>query len=123
MYIFQLASQHAGWLAARQSVTAANIANSDTPGFKARDVMPFETVLARTELTLASTNPGHMRLAADAATNLATEPEAPWDVSATGNTVALEQELMKVSEDSRMQALDAGLTRSFQRMFLMSLKA
>ena len=122
MYIFQLASQHADWLAIRQSVTANNIANSDTPGFKAMDVVPFDAVLQRTGLELAATSSGHMALPPDAQGSLATQRQSAWDVSSDGNDVSLESELMKVSENGRQQALDTGLVKTFQRMLLSSLK-
>ena len=122
MYIFQLASQHADWLAIRQSVTANNIANSDTPGFKAMDVVPFDAVLRRTGLELAATSSGHMTLPPDAQGSVATQRQSAWDVSSDGNDVSLESELMKVSENGRQQALDTGLVKTFQRMLLSSLK-
>ena len=43
--LFELASRQAEWLATRQCVVAGNIANANTPGFKAKDVTPFQAVL------------------------------------------------------------------------------
>ena len=40
--ILRIASAMASHASARQSVVANNIANADTPGFKARDTQPFE---------------------------------------------------------------------------------
>ena len=39
--LFELASQQAHWLSARQVAVAENIANANTPGYKAADVPPF----------------------------------------------------------------------------------
>ena len=122
MYIFQLASQHAEWLATRQSVTAANIANANTPGYKSEDVSPFSTLLEQTQLGMTSTDPGHMLASLSNLDGIERRRESTWDVSRSGNNVTPETELLKVSENGRMQALDTGLVRSFQRMLLSSLK-
>ena len=36
--VFRISSQKMGWLSERQTVLAQNIANSDTPGYKAKDL-------------------------------------------------------------------------------------
>lgn len=122
MFIFQLASQHAEWLAARQSLTAANIANADTPGYRARDVAPFESVLDKMQLNLTATHANHQTEPGGRSADIGQEQEAGWDITYSGNTVGLETELMKVSENGRMQALDTGLAKTFHRMILASLK-
>ena len=45
-----------------------------------------------------------------------------WASSHSGNNVSIEQELMKASSGNRMMNVDAGLTRTFQRMLLASVK-
>jgi flagellar basal-body rod protein FlgB len=122
VFIFDLASQHAQWLAARQAAASQNIANADTPGYKARDVVPFEAVLDRTALDLAATQPGHLQLASTTGSSVEMEREQAWDVSHSGNDVTMEAELMKIGENGRMQSLDTNLVRMFQRMILTSLK-
>jgi flagellar basal-body rod protein FlgB len=123
LFLFSLASQHAAWLTARQATTAVNIANADTPGFQAVDIAPFEQVMERTKLGLAMTNPGHMSLAGLAAGDAGTQTSDHWDKTASGNSVTLEAELLKLGETSRQFALDTSLMRSFHRMVLASLKA
>ena len=44
VHLFDLAAQQARWLSARQVAVAENIANANTPGYRAADVPPFETV-------------------------------------------------------------------------------
>jgi flagellar basal-body rod protein FlgB len=73
----------------RTEVLADNLANADTPGFKARDV-DFGAVLAQQGpgVTLASTDPGHIRDPAQgslAATELLYR--TPTQSSLDGNTV------------------------------------
>lgn len=122
MQVFEAASRHMLWLSQRQAVTAENIANADTPGYRGRDIAPFDNVLHLTGLALAQTGPGHMSSAAEAAGSVEIRAQRPWDRSLSGNDVSLEQELMKASETGRMMALDTSLVRSFHRMFLSSVK-
>ena len=122
MLLFDVASRHMEWLALRQSVTAGNIANSDTPGYRARDLVPFDEVLEKSSLELRQTSPLHMASGFEAASETRLVRQDAWDRSLSGNDVALEAELMKASETSRMMALDSGLTRIFHRMILTSLK-
>ncbi|RYF10860.1 MAG: hypothetical protein EOO77_20625, partial [Oxalobacteraceae bacterium] len=39
--LFRLAEKRLNWVEQRQQVLAQNIANANTPNFKARDVSPF----------------------------------------------------------------------------------
>ena len=123
MYLFQLASQHGAWLAARQAATANNIANADTPGYKSMDVTPFQAVFDQTSLQVATTQPGHMMPSSAEEGRFEPVRTAADDASLSGNDVSLETELAKAGGIGRMQALDTGLTRIFQRMILSSLKA
>lgn len=122
MFIFDLASQHSQWVAARQSAAASNIANANTPGYKARDVVAFESVLEKTSLDMAATSPAHQSTASAAYSSVEMEREKAWDVTHSGNDVTMEAELLKVGENARMQSLDTNLTRMFHRMILTSLK-
>jgi len=54
VHLFELASQQARWLSARQVTVAENIANANTPGYKAADVPPFEAVLTNPYINKAS---------------------------------------------------------------------
>lgn len=122
MFLFEVASRHMTWLAERQSVTASNIANANTPGYRAKDIEPFSTVLDGTSLNMTATSPHHLSVANNASTVAATQSGASWDASHSGNNVSMEQELMKAGSTSRMMSLDVSLTRSFHRMLLASLK-
>ena len=110
------------WLAERQSVTAVNIANTDTPGYRARDIAPFSAVLDGTALTLQTTSPMHMSFGASAVDASGRRATATWGSAHSGNDVSIEKELMTASANSRMMNFDAGIARSFHRMLLSSLK-
>jgi flagellar basal-body rod protein FlgB len=122
MQIFETASRHMDWLALRQSVTASNIANADTPGYRSRDIMAFEQVLEQAPLDLETTSDGHLAIGPGQLQDTATLRSEGWDRSYSGNDVTLEQELIKAGETSRMMGLDSALARSFHRMLMSSLK-
>eukprot|EP01133_Synstelium_polycarpum_P030075 gene30075-37106_t len=62
IHLFELASRQAEWLSVRQAAVSGNVANANTPGFKARDVEPFKDVLQQTQLTMAATNAKHLEI-------------------------------------------------------------
>lgn len=123
MYLFEVASRHMTWLAERQMVTAANIANADTPGYRTREVNSFSSYLEGPSIELASTSPRHLTLTAAEAQAIGTRPGSGWNSSHSGNNVSIEKELMTASSSNRMMNIDASLVRTFHRMLLSSVKA
>jgi flagellar basal-body rod protein FlgB len=92
------------WLEARQNVLSQNVANADTPDFAARDLVPqdFQSILRR-----ATGNPFQVPLAATEGRHIAIAPasaeygsrETPdVEQGLNGNSVSLEQEMIKVSD-------------------------
>lgn len=122
VHLFDLVSRNNKWLSVRQTAVAGNIANANTPGFKAVDTEPFEKVLSRMPLELAVTQPGHMTSPEIGIPVVDVRDEEAWDVIHSGNTVVLEQELIKANEVNRSFSLNTGITRAFHRMLLMSAK-
>jgi flagellar basal-body rod protein FlgB len=121
--LFGLASQHNNWLSTRQELLAGNIANANTPGYKAVDLQPFEAVLESTKLQMTVSEPGHM--APDPATTAATteaEGEKGWEVFHSGSNVSVEQELIKANDINRAYSLNTNVVKAFHRMILTSAK-
>ena len=107
---FQLASQRMQWLSAHQQVVAENIANADTPGFKARAISPFaEMVEGKRATTVATTHPGHIGGNGHAGGIRVAQDRAPWEASLDGNSVVLEQQTLMSSEISENYQLAAQL--------------
>ncbi|MBB4377734.1 flagellar basal-body rod protein FlgB [Bradyrhizobium sp. CIR48] len=123
LYLFELASSQARYLELRQSTIATNVANANTPGFKARDVEPFNKVLDGLPMRLAMTSPSHMQLAAAETDTRATAKKDSWEVVHSGNSVSLEQEMIKGSDVSRDYSMNSAVVRSFHRMLLSSAKS
>lgn len=122
IYLFNLASRHNDWLSTRQATVAGNIANANTPGYRARDVEPFEDAMAATKLEMARTAPSHIQLASLPAQPVDAKEADVWEVTYSGNSVSLDQEMMKAGEVQRSFSLNAGLAKSFHRMLLMAAK-
>jgi flagellar basal-body rod protein FlgB len=122
VHLFNVISQHNRWLSVRQATIAGNIANANTPGYKALDVEPFEAAMEQTRLAMTSTNPVHLTMAADAAPATDVRKEEPWEVTHSGNSVTLEQELIKAGDVNRAFKLNTSVLKAFQRMLLASTK-
>jgi flagellar basal-body rod protein FlgB len=122
VYLFNVVSQSNRWLAARQATIASNVANVNTPGYKAQDVQPFEMAVEQARLAMATTQRGHVGSAEGAAPTPGVRPEQPWDVTHTGNSVSLEQELIKAGDVKRAYRLNNRIDNSFHRIILASVK-
>jgi len=118
-----LAARHAEWASVRQSLITANIANANTPGFAARDIQPFSDVFDSTRLEMARTERGHIDIASTDLGAGKVGKEDNWDVSYSGNSVSLDQELVKADDVNRAFSLNAGIVRAFHRMILASVRS
>ena len=118
--IYSVASQHSRWLGVRQSIVAQNVANANTPGYKAVDVEPFEAAMASTKLEMARTRAAHMTPVAAPGAETQTREEETWQVVHSGNNVSIEQELLKAGEVSGAYALNSGVVKAFHRMMMAS---
>ena len=122
IHLFDLAGRQARWLSTDQSVIAANVANASTPGYRAQSLQPFSEVLDRTQLQLASTASNHLALDPMQARAAAMAQQSPWEVTESGNSVALEQELIKAGDVNRAYSLNTGIVRSFHAMLMSAAK-
>lgn len=102
---FNLASDRMQWLAARQKVLAENIANADTPNYRARDVTDFQSFLEKSDAARATGGPSHET------TVETVNASGAWDSSLDGNDVALEQQSVIASENADQYRLAANLYR------------
>lgn len=92
----RMAQSLAAQSGARMAVIAENVANADTPGYKAKDVPAFSEVYEAEGLEMRATRPGHLSAPAQSATPV---PEmARGHESPNGNSVSLEAEMMKSVE-------------------------
>ena len=116
--IFSMLRTRLEWAQQRQSVLAENVANADTPKFRARDVVApvFEDPAKLTptpvaNVSLAQTSEGHIA-GLGGSSNFRTE-RGKYEIRPTGNQVNLEDEMMKVAATQMdYQAATALYTRS-----------
>lgn len=123
VHLFNVISQHNRWLSVRQAAIAGNIANANTPGYKALDVQPFEAAMEQTRLAMTATRPAHVTTAADTIPATDIRKEEPWEITHSGNSVTLEQELIKSGDVNRAFRLNTSVLKAFHRMLLASTKA
>jgi flagellar basal-body rod protein FlgB len=123
IYLFELATRHAQWLSTRQATIAGNVANADTPGFKAKDVEPFTEVLEKTQLAMAATAPRHLAMIGTTVDAAGVAESDAWAVKESGNSVTLEAELLKSGEVDRAFSLNTSIQKSFYRLLMTSVKA
>jgi flagellar basal-body rod protein FlgB len=122
VYLFQLASQRTQWLSTRQSLIAGNVANANTPEYRAQDLKPFAAVLAQTAITMATTNPAHLT-----PEESALDPERQTDADTadptiSGNSVNLQDEMIKLGEVSRDSSMANSVKKIFHQMMMSALK-
>ena len=101
--LFNAVKSRLKWLNQRQSVLAQNIANADTPKYKARDLKPldFSGMIKRRiqPLLLRVTSANHLKGEAGNVGEFAVGKEKkPYETAPAGNSVILEEQMNKVNE-------------------------
>ncbi len=93
--------QRMNWHEARQNVLAQNVANADTPNYRARDLKEpvFSQMVkgAAGGVQMAATNPRH--IGANGASGSEPERAKSYEITPQGNAVVLEEEVMRVSQN------------------------
>lgn len=108
---FKTASQRMQWLSARQKVVSENIANSDTPDYKAKDVSSFSKMLEGSRTTsIATTDVKHIGGSPNSSVRTEADKDT-WGETIDGNTVVLEQQTIKANEVGENYQLAARLYR------------
>ncbi len=113
--LFGALTRKMNWLTAREKVLAENVANVNTPNYKASDLRPldFRQELASTQTRLqpVTTDPRHL-------TGTLVSTEARLETKPTeearnldGNTVSIEDEMLKVSQTAADYQLMTNLYR------------
>jgi len=119
--LFDIASKQAQWLSVRQAAIAGNIANANTPGYIAGDVEPFEKVLERGPSSLAATQAGHLGGVETVGFEVRHD-DTTGSILPSGNSVVLEDELVKAGEVRRSFELNTGIVRAFHSMLMLASK-
>jgi flagellar basal-body rod protein FlgB len=94
--------EHLSLYGQRSSLLASNIANADTPGFKARDI-DFQSILAQasgSQMSMATTQAGHIGGANAAIGGMDLLYRMPTQTSLDGNTVNTQVEQAQFTENA-----------------------
>ena len=126
MTLFQAVKKRMDWLAQRQEVLSQNIANADTPKYRARDLKSYNFIeLIRRENTQLNMKvgrdehlPGRRKRIRDFAEY---KDRRPFETSPTGNSVVLEEQMAKVGETGSNYKLATNLYRKHIGMLRMAL--
>ncbi len=99
----------------RQKVIASNIANADTPGYKATDLV-FKNILSNEHVKLSTSDPKHIAGSKTNGVNgkLIIEDNPSWG---DGNNVELDVEMAKMTENSLIYSAAVTILTAKLRMF------
>lgn len=116
MGYFKSINARMSWLNQRQRVLAENVANANTPGFRAKDVEEpnFQDLLRRSvaPVALATTSGKHLQGGGQSGKVTFKVHDAPDAVEdKSGNSVNLEGEMMKVAKTTADHELMSNLYR------------
>ena len=119
--ILNLAEKRLRYLDRRQEVLAHNVANADTPKWRARDLRPFADVLADgTGAAPVRTRSDHLQGTRDplirSSALVAVAARAP-----NGNSVALEEQLMQVAQVESDQKTAVNIFHKYLALFRLAL--
>lgn len=115
--IFQALKSKMQWHQVRQGVLAENVANSDTPHYKAKDLKDFTFAdhIGRQQFGLqtAVTKSGHITGAMTGGGKAKIEEGDMFEVTPSGNNVNLEEQMMLVTQNQMdFQAASSIYSRS-----------
>ena len=111
--LFRVAAAMAAHAGTRQAVVAQNIANADTPGYQASDVVPFAELMKQESagFDARATRVGHLIGTPSAARPEIVEADGAM-ANPNGNNVALEDEMLKAVDVKRQHDRALAIYRS-----------
>lgn len=119
----QLSNQRLDYLTRKQNVTARNIANADTPHFKALQMRPFDEVLKGSIASQpAKTHPQHLGGVGQSRTpGITVDRTSP--MSPNGNNVVLESQIIDATTTQADHALATSIYKKATNMIQSSINS
>ncbi len=118
--IFQALKSKMDWHQARQKLLAENVANAETPGYRAKDLeaFSFERMLKgqnSRSVATTTTNARHISAANSGNDGFGVRSTENFEITPEGNSVVLEDEMMKIASNQMdYQAATSLYTRSLK---------
>ncbi len=110
--VFRMAHGMAVHAGQRQAVIAQNVANSDTPGYQAKDIPPFQAAMnGDVSNQLRATRQKHLHGVTSGSPAVETFKDR-GQASLDGNSVSVETEMMKAVETKRQHDRAMSIYRS-----------
>jgi flagellar basal-body rod protein FlgB len=111
--LFEAMAKRLGWLTERQSLLAQNVANANTPGYAAKDLQEpdFSDLLKKSggSIHMVTTQSAH--LGGGNGGGAVLDKTAAKNKTLGGNSVSLEDQMMKVSTNASDYAMITSLYR------------
>ena len=118
--LFSMLRSRLGYLTQREQLISQNVANSDTPNYKARDLkeFTFSDTLKQATVSPVTTNPMHMvGNSARGATAGTVVKDKSYEVLPSGNSVVMEDQMMKVASNNADYQLATNIYRKMTGLF------
>lgn len=120
--IFTMMTGKMAWLSRRQRVLAQNVANADTPGFKARDLKKpdFRKLVAAAgagRVGMAMNRAGHLAGTVPGGNQRTQIDKSAPETAPNGNSVDLAAQMMKIGETQMDYSTTASLYSKHVRLF------
>lgn len=116
--LFRLSGAMAAHAGQRQALVATNIANADTPGYRAQRIGGFAETLREEGVRLRATRPGHLAPPGGSAPRAA---DAGGEAAPNGNSVSVEREMIASVEVAREHSRALALYRHGMTVLRISL--
>ncbi len=124
--LFSAVRKRLNWLTQRQEILAQNVANADTPKYRASDLKPFhfkdlirrENMQLNMNVSEASHQAGRVKRIRDFSEAV---DRHPFETSPGGNSVILEEQMSKINESQINHKLTTNIYKKHLLMFKMAL--
>lgn len=113
---------HMKYMTERQHVLAQNIANIDTPAYKARDLKKLDfgklAEAMSNKLEMRVTNPKHLSGTSAAPTTFRSDKDKDtFETTPTQNNVVLEDQMAKVSDTGAEYTLSSNMLHKYTQLY------
>ena len=123
--VFRIMKQKLGWLNQRQRVIAENIANADTQKYRAQDLRLIDFRKAPPQKifsnALVRTHEDHIKGTVVDQTFKIERKNADYEINPSGNSVVLEEQMLKSTQNAGDHQLVTSLYRKHMSMFRIAL--
>lgn len=119
--LMQQLSGQMRYLTQRQATLSQNIANIDTPGYRAKDLkQPDFATMSETagpRLPMRVTSPKHLTGTTGSSAYTAQDVAKTYEVNPSKNSVSLDEEMAKISDTGAQYQMSSSLLRKYTSMY------